>query len=191
MINEVLIACALKATLILIAAWLLTIAMRRASAAARHMVWVFALAALLLLPVFTVAIPQWTVTVPQSKIGPALPSQVRSPVIVASKPVSAERDWLFLTWLAGATFVLARFGMGTLRIWVITRRARPMSIAGMSDRVAVLAAERGAMPVAWHVLRPVILLPNKAAEWPPERPDRRPQLPYTCSERRYRRPQWR
>src|SRR5436305_662029 len=162
MINEVLIACALKATLILIAAWLLTIAMRRASAAARHMVWVFALAALLLLPVFTVAIPQWTVTVPQSKIGPARPSQVRS-------PVSAECDWRILAWLAGATFVLARFGMGTLRIWVITRRARPMSIAGMSDRVALLAAERGAMPVAWHVLRPVILLPNEAAEWPPER----------------------
>ena len=27
----------------------------------------------------------------------------------------------------------------------------------------------GAMPLAWHLLRPVILLPTEAAAWPPER----------------------
>jgi beta-lactamase regulating signal transducer with metallopeptidase domain len=169
MTNELLIACALKGTFILIAASLLLVALRRASAAARHLVWVVAFAALLLLPVLSVAVPRWTVTTPQSQIRPALPSQVRIPVTVASKPVHAELDWLFLVWLAGAAFVLVRFGVGTVRIWLITRRARPMSIGGVSGRVTVLAAERGSMPVAWRVLRPVILLPDDAAEWPPER----------------------
>jgi TonB family protein len=167
MTNELLIACALKGTFILIAACLLWAKLRRASAAARHLVWVVAFAALLLLPVLSVAVPRWTIAVPQSQIRRALPPQV--PVNAASKPVRAEPDWLFLVWLAGATFVLARFGVGTVRIWLITRRARPLSIAGVSGRVTVLAAGRGAMPVAWRVLRPVILLPDEATEWPPER----------------------
>jgi TonB family protein len=169
MTNELLIACALKGTIILIAACLLSLALRRASAAARHLVWTVAFAALLLLPALSVAVPHWTVTVPQSQIRPALPTQVRTPVAAASKPVRAEIDWLLLVWLAGVSVVLARFGVGTARIWLITRRARPMTVAGVSRRVRVLAADRGAMPLAWRVLRPIILLPAEAAEWPPER----------------------
>src|SRR5579864_5508285 len=107
MTNDLLIACALKGTFILIAACLLSVALRRASAAARHLVWVVGFAALLLLPALSVAVPRWTVTVPQSQIRPALPSQVRTPVTIANKPVNSELDWLFLIWLAGATFVLA------------------------------------------------------------------------------------
>ncbi len=169
MTNDLLIACALKGTCILIAACLLTVALRRASAAARHLVWVVAFAALLLLPALSVAVPRWTVTVPQSQIRPALPSQVRAPRTAASRPAGAEIDWLFLAWLAGATLVLARFAVGTARIWLITRRAQSMTVAGVSSRVTVLAAGRGAMPLAWRVLRPVILLPSEADEWPPQR----------------------
>ena len=44
-----------------------------------------------------------------------------------------------------------------------------MSIVGVSSYVRVLDAGRGAMPLAWRLLRPVILLPTEAAEWPPER----------------------
>jgi TonB family protein len=169
MTNELLIACAFKGTSILIAACLLSVALRRASAAARHLVWVVAFAALLLLPALSVAVPRWTVTVPQSQIRPALRRPAAAPAAGASKPVRAEIDWFFLVWLSGVTLVLARFGVGTARIWLITRRARPMSIAGVSHRVTVLAAERGSMPLAWRVLRPVILLPAEGAEWPPER----------------------
>jgi hypothetical protein len=49
--DELLIACALKATVILMAASGLCIALRRASAAVRHLVWTAAFAALVLLPV--------------------------------------------------------------------------------------------------------------------------------------------
>src|SRR5260370_38905621 len=142
MTNELLIACALKGTFILLAACLLSVGLRRASAAARHLVWTVAFAALLLLPVLSIAVPRWTVTVPQSPIRPELPSQIRTPVTAASKPVRAELDWLFLVWLAGATFVLARFGVGTMRIWLITRRARPMSIARVRSHIRALAAGR-------------------------------------------------
>ena len=84
MTNELLIACAFKGTFILIAACLLSVALRRASAATRHLVWVVAFAALLLLPALSVVVPRWTVTVPQSQIRPTLSSKVRTPDIGGS-----------------------------------------------------------------------------------------------------------
>src|SRR5258708_23147330 len=49
--DELLILCSLKATVILIAACGLCAILRRASAAARHLGWTLAFAALLLLPI--------------------------------------------------------------------------------------------------------------------------------------------
>ena len=165
MSNELLIACAVKGTLILTAAGLLSMALRRASAAARHLVWVVAFAALLLLPALSLAVPRWTVSARQSAVRLAAPAQA----VTVSKAVLAGVDWIVLIWATGATLALARFASGTARIWLITRRARPMTIAGVSTDVRVLDAGRGAMPLAWRLLRPVILLPTEAAEWQPER----------------------
>jgi TonB family protein len=169
MSHEFLIACALKGTLVLMAAGCLSVALRRAAAAARHLVWTVAFAALLLLPLLSLAIPRWTVTVPQSQIRPAARLRVGGVAATVSKPVGAELDWVFLVWLAGATLVLGRFGVGTARIWLIASRARPMTIPEVSGGVRVLDAGGGAMPLAWRLLRPVILLPSESAEWPPER----------------------
>jgi TonB family protein len=169
MTHEFFIACALKGTFVLIAAGLLSAALRGAAAAARHLVWTVAFTALLLLPVLSLAVPRWTVTVPQSQVRPAARLRIGSAAATVSKPVRAELDWAFVVWLAGATLILGRFGVGTARIWLITRRARPMTVSGVSSGIHVLDAGGGAMPLAWRVLRPVILLPSEAAEWPPER----------------------
>src|SRR5215472_1077420 len=48
---------AVKSSALLAAAWLAAFALRRQSAAARHMVWMAAFAALLALPVLSIAIP--------------------------------------------------------------------------------------------------------------------------------------
>src|SRR5260370_18912225 len=165
MSNELLIACAVKGTASLIAAGLVAMALRRASAAARHLVWAVAFAALLLLPVLSLAVPRWTVAAPQSAVRLASPAQA----VTVSKAAPAGFDWLVLIWATGATLALARFAAGTARIWLITRRARPITIAGAGSAVRVLDAGRGAMPLAWRLLRPVILLPTHAAEWPPAR----------------------
>jgi HEAT repeat protein/beta-lactamase regulating signal transducer with metallopeptidase domain len=50
-----------KATLLLGAAAVLTLALGRASAAVRHLVWTFALTGALLLPVLSLALPRWQV----------------------------------------------------------------------------------------------------------------------------------
>jgi len=57
----VLLNAAVKGTVLLAAAGLLAIAMRKASAAARQMVWMLALASLLALPLASAALPGWQV----------------------------------------------------------------------------------------------------------------------------------
>src|SRR5258705_9465238 len=63
MSHELLIAWSLKATVILIAAHGLCFILGRASAAARHLVWIVAFAALLLLPILSRVTPGWTAPV--------------------------------------------------------------------------------------------------------------------------------
>jgi bla regulator protein BlaR1 len=171
MSDQILIAYSLKTTVVLMAACGLCFVLRRASAAARHLVWTVTFAALLLLPVLSRVAPGWTVPVrASSKIGIAPAPPVRAARLPASsKPTSAPIDWIPLVWLTGASLVLARFGVGTARVWLATRKARPLSIPVASARVTVLDAGRGAMPMTWGVVRPVVLLPTEAAEWPADR----------------------
>ncbi len=51
---------AIKATLVLTAAAVASLALRRSSAAARHLAWCFGLAAALAMPVMTLALPGWS-----------------------------------------------------------------------------------------------------------------------------------
>jgi TonB family protein len=166
--DELLIACALKATVILMAASGLCIALRRASAAVRHLVWTAAFAALVLLPVVSSLAPVWTVVGQAGRLPePPQANRLRHLSTQAANPVRAGMDWLPLLWSLGAALVLARFGVGTARVWLRTRRARTMSIAAC--RATVLDAGPGVMPMTWGALRPVVLLPTEAAAWPAER----------------------
>lgn len=61
----------LKATLALMAAWAATAVMRRASAAARELVWRTAFLAVLILPIMMLALPSWRVVLPFSAPAPA------------------------------------------------------------------------------------------------------------------------
>jgi TonB family protein len=166
MSDELLIAYSLKATVILIAALGLCFILRRASAAARYLVWTVAFTALLLLPVLSRITPGWTAPV-RSSSTPGVASA--GPARSVAPPVRAPIDWIRLGWLLGAALVLARFGAGTTLVWLRTRKAQPMTIPAVSDRIPVLDAGRGAMPMTWGVFRPVILLPAEATGWPAER----------------------
>src|SRR5947208_5616446 len=127
MSDELLIAYSLKATVILIAALGLCLILRRASAAARHLVWTVSFAALLLLPILSRVTPAWTAPVRTSSALRVTGGPVRSVAL----PVRASIDWIPLAWLVGATLVLARFGAGTTLVWLRTRKAQPMAIPGV------------------------------------------------------------
>ena len=81
---------ALKATIILLAAAAASLALRRAPAADRHLVWSSALAAVLVLPLLAALVPAWTLPVPAA-VARLLPDQ-RPATAVAMDTVWADRD---------------------------------------------------------------------------------------------------
>ena len=90
-----LFAFALRATVILTAAWLVTRALRRGSAASRHLVWTGAIAAVLALPVLQVTLPAWTVPVWSVSARTDAPVDVANTEhaavpVVSSRPAAAD-----------------------------------------------------------------------------------------------------
>lgn len=156
-----------QASALLGVAWLVSAALRRASAAARHFVWLSAIAALLLLPAVLLLPPLWRVA-PAPALAPVL-SAGRTVVNVTAGSASARipiaAPFLAL-WAAGAALLLAR------RIFFQFQAARLVrgSISWRRfDGFPVHLSESISIPVVCGLHRPVILLPAGAPSWPPDR----------------------
>ncbi|HET7691660.1 MAG TPA: M56 family metallopeptidase [Gemmatimonadota bacterium] len=171
--GSLLLDVTIKGTLVLLATCAAAFALRRASAATRHVVWTVGMAAALALPMLSQLLPTWTVDILPTRAiaGPA-----------AAAPAAGEgieiEGLLALVWLAGAAVVLASIALGRLRIWWIARGSAPLDrgeipalttalcgALGISRRVSVRLCPDRMMPMVWGVLRPVILLPAEATKW--------------------------
>ncbi len=218
----------LKATLMLAAAGAAAFTLRRRSAALRHMIWTLALAGVLLLPVLSIALPRWQlslVKIEKAAFAPApcegclaeaavaakadAQSATRSqesesnrhqPITRSQQPEAspstraatdarsgqaASLSWstiLLVTWMAGALLILARLAAGIVAVRWMSRRAERVTDApwlaqarslaaelGISSRIAFLRSSGASMPMAWGILRPAVLMPAVADEWPAER----------------------
>jgi beta-lactamase regulating signal transducer with metallopeptidase domain len=79
---------AIRASVLLGGAWLVTLAMRRASAASRHLIWTAATAGVLMLPVFAVVVPAWNVVVLPAVVAPSKVAEVASVTAGTDKPAA-------------------------------------------------------------------------------------------------------
>jgi TonB family protein len=156
MIN-LLVGAALKGSLVLVVAYLAAGAARNASADLRHRIWLGALIAVAAL------------LVPVPLVEPARLSTLA--VGVAAKAGLGRgagsfswMKWALWLWAAGAVAVGMRTVVGVLRLARITAKAR----AEFSN---ILATEQVSTPLTWGAFRPVILLPEYALDWPPEKRD--------------------
>ncbi|HEX8691373.1 MAG TPA: M56 family metallopeptidase [Longimicrobium sp.] len=174
----------LKSTLLLGAAALGARALRRASAAGRHLLWTLALGALLALPALALAGPRWrpgflafrapAVSAPAAPATYVFDRPVRfasnGPVTMpaASPAPAAEPEdgrgfplaaLLLAAWAAGALAVLGRLGVGILRVRRLARGAEPVADYAWTW----LAARLGPMV---GVRRPVRLLRSPSAAMP-------------------------
>ncbi|HWK89260.1 MAG TPA: M56 family metallopeptidase [Longimicrobium sp.] len=139
---------AVRGTIILLAALGGTALMRRSSASARHLVWLAALTAILMLPLARRVVPEWRVVpVPtaarsaflpapaatQAAPAPAVPSpeiqaapSTASAASAPAQPAPAPVDWkaaALLLWAVGAALFFARLVYGLARVQWIERRA--------------------------------------------------------------------
>jgi TonB family protein len=164
---EILAGAAVKATAVLLGACLAGLLARHAPAATRHLIWTAAISALLLLPLFTLTLPDWRAAAGAPATLLAAATAPAEPVPAAAvTPLPAGWNWrqiALLAWAAGALALLARLAFGLIRAAAIVRSAEPWLEDG------VRRSERAKAPFVWGLFRPVILLPWEAAEWSPER----------------------
>ena len=183
---------AAKSLLVLAMAWLITFLMRRRSAAARHMIWMAAMAALLVLPCLSLLLPAVRVPVDASLMAPmfrtAALAGTNTAVSSGANPGAGSLlpagptpriSWPLLVvmiWAGGVLLGMVHLMIGWLRVAAARRRAEPFShlstlvdLLGFRPGAPVLAISLGAMPMTFGWFRPVILLPADAAEWSAER----------------------
>jgi len=181
---------ALKGTAVLCAAYLAAFVLRHRSAAARHLVWTAAFAALLALPMLSVSLPSLRIPGASSILpdasnlvfrvtatataGNASPQTQAEPAQRTARPVSSTRSnwplWLMLCWLGGSLLVLGQMLFAYLGMARQRAQAPSFSALGEMPRgVLALEAARGSMPMTFGVLRPVVFMPADAAEWSEDR----------------------
>ncbi|HTS30079.1 MAG TPA: M56 family metallopeptidase [Bryobacteraceae bacterium] len=183
-----------KATVLLAAASLGVVMLRGASASVRHFLWTVVFAALLGLPLAALALPKWTATLPAaSRAGrtqvaarPA-PSRPHPGRVLSSgqtappaAPKTSTPAVVLLAWFAGCLAMALRFLIGAVRTSRMVRRAVPAPYAqplaaelgqslGLRRPARTVEASAAPMPLTWGLLRPVVVLPDDASEWPEAR----------------------
>ena len=185
----------LKSAVVLLLAAGAAIICRRTSAANSHTVWLAALCALALLPVTKFVKPRWAYGLKEQATASALagaPGVFSKTALSAVRttpcaPVAAETpfswrlavDWAaagVALWMAGVLLLLARRVTVSWRVRQLVGRsvaavdARALAMAKMlaadaGVRVHVLVSEECRVPLAFGVLRPLVLLPTQALGW--------------------------
>lgn len=91
---------------------------------------------------------------------------------------SDRKQVLLWCWLAGLLFVLARVGLGTVRLWWLTRAAWQITDGSwlrlaqhlatslrLRREVSLLKSGGVSVPLTWGAWRSVVVLPAEADEW--------------------------
>lgn len=183
-----------KATLLFATTWAVAFALRKHSAALRHQMWVAALAASVALPMVAPILPAWrsrTLSLAVERLtGTSQSAGSMSPgsslVVNAGPATNHAASWpgvLLLVWSVGTVLALTRFGAGFAYMARVrahsTRLTDERSIRDVTQIARAFqirraihlfeSADPAAMPLAWGALRPKILLPGSAREWPDDR----------------------
>lgn len=191
-----LVAYVLKLTVVLAAAALLAVALRRRSSALRHQVWSAALLASLLLPILAWLLPVWRSTA----LGTAAAALVSARAVTAHAAIPAAPAILInaasssapgnglalaalILWFLGCSAMLLRLLAGLARLARLRTRSKPLfddawmrEVLNISNSLEISRSVRlresrdpSAMPLTYGLFRPAILLPTGAAQWPAER----------------------
>jgi len=194
--NAFLVQAALRGALILIAAFAAAAVLRRSSAAMRSLVWTAAFAALAALPAAMLTLPKWSpapavaagVLAPGGRGGMASISSIPGAKIPAgaflvapdAAPRAGEFPWPLAVWALGCAAFAAWFLLGFWRASRMVRLAGPAAYAGgpaeearaaLGMRRAARIVQSSAAPIslAWGILRPAVILPSGARDWPEAR----------------------
>jgi TonB family protein len=142
-----LLDAALKGTSLLMLCGVLVLALRRASAAARHLVWSLGLGAMLALPFLSLMLPAWNVPLgsrlPFGTVSERTVTTEGSPVVIGNGQIEAgptarvpavpagtgegplRIGWILCLWAIGTALLAARMAVGEYRVRQIARPSLP------------------------------------------------------------------
>ena len=174
MMFDILLEAALRATVIAVVAAGVLWSLRVRAAAVRHRVWTVVMLAMLALPLAIAWAPDVSLPVlppmypepsgvvaplPDSAavaVTPPAPATARL-VELAPEPSWNWRAWLVAVYFAGVAVLLARLGIGTVRVHLLAREVTVVNGGLTSARIAT--------PFTFGLLRPRMLLPEGWDRW--------------------------
>ena len=184
----------IKSFVIFAVAGLFIFCLRRKSAAVRGFVWSMAIVGCLIVPLFSLLLPKWELSIlpvetptsiAQSQLSPKPVSSITiTPTQPQPNPVTGQSgfltalqwtDWIAIVWTGVGLFLLIRLIVGIGAVWHISAcsnnfsRAVKQQLSNWDRRVNVRLSNRITVPMVWGFLRPVILLPTDADQWQTER----------------------
>lgn len=115
--------------------------------------------------------------------GMAMPAALDAPRTAGWRRAGrVAAPWVLTAWLAGVLLTLGRLGRDVHRVRGLTRRAALLRRGPLLEAATQVAAELGvwrpvriaisrelAVPIAWGLFRPVVVLPDGARRWEPAR----------------------
>lgn len=181
-------AIVVDVTLLLALALLATLALRRRSAAVRHLILAAALLTAALVPALELAGPQWSLpllTTPATTVsssGLRFTSEAATEVTADAAAVGARpaTDWIFVAstiWTSGAVLGLAGLLTGLVRLRRLTSRCTAVAAGPWREladdlarahglpRIALLQSAEPSVLVTFGTRRPRIVLPAGADSW--------------------------
>jgi TonB family protein len=185
---EILFEVLIKATLLLLFAAVLVLALRRSSAATRHLVWTLALVAILILPVLALTLPAWNLPIlsmphTASATGPmAIDGGLASASLnTGLDPDISTQGWILLVWALGSILLLMRMAVGEIRVRRFAKCSRPLekTPAGLilhsvrqrlriSRAIRLCTSEETGIPFTRGVFHPAVFFPEEALDWSQE-----------------------
>jgi beta-lactamase regulating signal transducer with metallopeptidase domain len=192
---SLLLATAVKTTVVLLAALAARALVRNQSAAVRHWMLAVAIGCALLMPALGYIAPTWqvpSVTGPDPEVesrvefnvaatgSPAVPSPRQLPE--APSPPFAIGPFLLALWSGGTVIALAVLLAGLARLAAIAAAAQPagpgrcdalaraIALAfGINRRIRLLYGSNPSMLMTWGLFRPIVILPESARAWTDDR----------------------
>ena len=184
----------MKSFVIFAVAGLLIFCIRRKSAAVRGFVWSMAIVGCLIVPLFSLMLPKWELSILPADAPVSIAQTQQAPRAISSTPITPIpsqpnavtgqsnplislqwTDWVAIAWAGVGLFLFIRLIIGIGAVWHISARGTNFNRGAeqfqsdWNQRANVRLSNRITVPMVWGFLRPVILLPADADQWQTER----------------------
>ena len=191
---EFILNLAIKGTLILGVALIVSFLWKHASASARHLILCLSIIGLLLLPLLSFMLPAWELSFlksvsPQNTLSTLPDEEVGSSIQIENQDETVKLPlklhWpvgLMLLWTVGTAGILIRLLAGLFGRWWMLRKASVIDDKHLqrlfsayakkldiSRKIRLLQSSQVMVPLTWGYFHPTILLPETVKSWSDKR----------------------